>query len=444
MTANTSFDTGLRGVLPITASINAAGHLEIGGCDAVELAREFGTPVYVFDEADLRARCRELQDEFSSRLPDVLVLYASKAYIGKALAGIIADAGMGLDVVAGGEIAFARAAEFPMERVFMHGNNKSRTELEEAISSGIGRIVVDNFLDIEQVDAVAGAAGRKQAVLLRITPDVDPHTHSHITTGVIDSKFGLPLIEGQAEEAVRRALASPNIEVMGLHCHIGSQLFETEPYTEAIDKTIAFAAEMSRKHGLQLHEFSPGGGIGLQYVRDEAPPPISYFAETIASAVKAACQRHGFDLPRVVLEPGRSVVGRAGVALYSVGARKEIPGVRTYVAVDGGMADNIRPAIYDARYEAIPANRPLAPNEELVTVAGKYCESGDILVRDVELPLLQTGEVLAIPAAGAYCLAMASNYNGALKPPIVFVRDGKARLVRRRETYADLMACEVE
>jgi diaminopimelate decarboxylase len=443
MTAKTEFDIGLRGVLPITAGINAAGHLTIGGCDVLDLAREYGTPLYVFDEADLRARCQELQKEFSSRLPDVLVLYASKAYIGKTLAGLIADEGMGLDVVASGEIAIARAAEFPMERVYMHGNNKARSEIEEAIHAGVGRIVVDNFLDIENIDALAGAAGRKQAVLLRITPDVDPHTHSHITTGVIDSKFGLPLIEGQAEQAVVRALAAPNIELMGIHCHIGSQLFETEPYEQAIDKTIAFAAEMSRKHGLQLREFSPGGGIGLQYVRDEAPPPVSHFAETIANAVKAACQRHGLNVPRVVLEPGRSVVGRAGVALYSVGARKEIPGVRTYVAVDGGMADNIRPAIYDARYEAIPADRPMAPSEEKVTIAGKYCESGDILVRDVELPRLQPGEILAIPASGAYCLAMASNYNGALKPPIVFVREGKSKLVRRRETYADLMACEV-
>lgn len=444
MTANTTFDSRLRGVLPITAGINAAGHMTIGGCDAVDLAREFGTPVYVFDEADLRARCQELQDEFGSRLPDVLVLYASKAYIGKALAGVIDDQGMGLDVVAGGEIAVAKAAEFPMERVYMHGNNKSRAELEEAINAGIGRIVIDNFLDIEQIDSVAAAAGRKQSVLLRITPDVDPHTHSHITTGVIDSKFGLPLVEGQAEEAVKRALASPNLEVTGVHCHIGSQLFESEPFAEAIDKTIAFAAEMTRKHGLQLREFSPGGGIGLQYVREEAPPPISHFAETIADAVKAACKRHGLDLPRVVLEPGRSVVGRAGVALYTVGARKEIPGVRTYVSVDGGMADNIRPAIYDARYEAVPADRPLAENEERVTIAGKYCESGDILVRDIDLPRLQPGDILAIPASGAYCLAMGSNYNGALKPPIVFVRDGKARLVRRRETYADIMACETE
>ncbi len=444
MTATTDFEAGLRGVLPITAGINAAGHLTIGGCDTLDLAREYGTPLYVFDEADLRARCQELQGEFSSRLPDVLVLYAAKAYISKILAGLIADEGMGLDVVAAGEIAVARAAEFPMERVYMHGNNKARSEIEEAINAGVGRIVIDNFLDIENIDAVAGAAGRRQAVLLRITPDVDPHTHAHITTGVIDSKFGLPLIEGQAEEALRRAMAAPNLDVWGIHCHIGSQLFETEPYVQAIDKTIAFAAEMTRKHGLQLREFSPGGGIGLQYVRDEAPPPVAHFAETIANAIKAACQRHGLAIPRVVLEPGRSVVGRAGVALYSVGARKEIPGVRTYVAVDGGMADNIRPAIYDARYEAIAADRPLAPYEEKVTIAGKYCESGDILVRDVELPRLQPGEILAIPASGAYCLAMASNYNGALKPAVVFVRDGKSRLVRRRETYADLMACEVD
>ena len=444
MSAQTDFEAGLRGVLPITAGVNASGHLTIGGCDALELAREYGTPLYVFDEADLRARCRELQSEFGARLPDVLVLYASKAYIGRAMAELIADEGMGLDVVAAGEIAVARAAEFPMERVYMHGNNKSRVEIGEAVDAGVGRIVIDNFLDIENIAAVASAAGRRQAVLLRITPDVDPHTHSHITTGVIDSKFGLPLIEGQAEDAVIRAMAAPNLDVTGIHCHIGSQLFETEPYEQAIEKTLAFAAEMSRKHGLQLREFSPGGGIGLQYLRDEAPPPVSDFAETIARAVKSACRRHGLAVPRVVLEPGRSVVGRAGVALYSVGARKEIPGVRTYVAVDGGMADNIRPAIYDARYEAIAADRPLAPYEETVTIAGKYCESGDILVRDVALPRLQTGEVLAIPASGAYCLAMASNYNGALKPPIVFVRDGHARLVRRRETYADLMACEVD
>jgi diaminopimelate decarboxylase len=444
MTTETELDARLKSVLPLTAEVNAAGHLAIGGVDALDLARRFGTPLYVFDEKDLRTRCQELRSEFESRLADVLVLYASKAYIGKALAGLMDDEGLGLDVVASGEIAFARAAEFPMDRVYMHGNNKSREEVQEAVQAATGRIVVDNLQDIDLVNDAAQAAGMRQAVLLRITPGVDPHTHSHISTGVIDSKFGLPLVEGQAEEAVRLASAASHLDVVGIHCHIGSQLFETEPYAEAIDKTLAFAADMTQRHGLDLREFSPGGGFGLQYTRDEAPPPLSEFATTIAHAVTTACQRYGLRVPRVVIEPGRSVVGRAGLALYTVGARKEVPGVRTYVAIDGGMADNIRPAIYGSRYEALHAGRPLATAEETVTVAGKYCESGDILVRDVALPRLAAGDVLAIPAAGAYCLAMASNYNGALKPAIVFVRDGKARLVRRRETYADLMACEVD
>jgi diaminopimelate decarboxylase len=437
-------DAALKPVLPITAAVNDTGHLTIGGCDTVELARQFGTPLYVFDEADLRARCREYRDEFGKRLPDVGVVYASKAYIGKALAALLADEGFGLDVVSGGEIALAQAAEFPLERAYFHGNNKSRAELQEALRVGVGRVVIDSFHEIELLDEVARAAGRRQAVLLRVTPDVDPHTHSHITTGVLDSKFGFALAEGQAEAAMRRALAAPGLDVVGVHCHIGSQLFEAEPYAQAIDKVLGFAAEMTRKYGLDLREFSPGGGIGLQYLRDEAPPPVAVFAETIASAVKASCERYGLSLPRVVVEPGRSIVGRAGVALYEVGARKEVPGIRTYVAVDGGMADNIRPAIYGSKYEALAASRALAPAEETVTIVGKYCESGDVLVRDVKLPRLEAGDVLAIPASGAYCLAMASNYNAALKPAIVFVADGKARLVRRREIYADLLACEAD
>ncbi|HEY4684754.1 MAG TPA: diaminopimelate decarboxylase [Dehalococcoidia bacterium] len=443
MTTRTEIDAALRPVLPLTAAVNAAGHLEVGGCDAVDLAQRFGTPLYVFDEADLRERCREFRREFGARLPDVSVLYASKAYLGKALAALLADEGLGLDVVSGGEVAMARGAEFPLERAYFHGNNKSRAELAEAMEAGVGRVVIDNFQDIGLLNEVAQERGRRQPVLVRVTPDVDAHTHSHITTGVLDSKFGLPLAGGEAEEAVRQALAAPGLEVVGIHCHIGSQVFETEPYVQAIDKALAFAAEMSRRHGLRLREFSPGGGFGLQYTRDEAPPAIAAYAETIAEAVKAACRRHGLDLPRVVVEPGRSIVGRAGVALYTVGARKEIPGVRTYVAVDGGMADNIRPAIYGSKYEALAAGRPLASAEETVTIAGKYCESGDVLISDARLPRLEPGEVLAIPAAGAYCLAMASNYNLSLRPAIVFVRDGRARLVRRRETYEDLMACEV-
>jgi len=337
-----------------------------------------------------------------------------------------------------------RAAEFPLERAHFHGNNKSRSELQEAMEAGVGRVVIDNFQDIELLNEVARAAGKRQGVLLRVTPDVDPHTHSHITTGVLDSKFGFALAEGQAEDAIKRALAAEGLDVLGLHCHIGSQLFEHEPYAEAIDKVLGFAAEMVQKHGLDFREFSPGGGVGIQYTRDEGPPPLSLFAETIATAVKAAVERYGLKMPHVVVEPGRSIVGRAGIALYTVGSRKDVPGVRTYVAVDGGMSDNIRPAIYGSKYEALSASRPAASSEETVTIVGKYCESGDVLVRDIALPRLETGEVLAIPASGAYCLAMASNYNLALKPAVVFVSDGRARLVRRRETYADLMALDVD
>lgn len=444
MTTTTDIDPALKPVLPLTSAVNAAGRLSVGGCDLAKLASQYGTPLYVFDETDLRARCREFRHEFGSRLPDVGVLYASKAYLGKALAKLLAEEGMGLDVVSGGEIAVAAASGFPMDRLYFHGNNKSREELAEAVAAGVARVVIDNFHDIELLDAVAQAAGKRQSVLIRITPDVDPHTHSHISTGVLDSKFGFALAAGQAEEAVRRIMAAPGLELVGVHCHIGSQLFEPGPYAEAIEKVIAFAGDMTRRYGLQLREFSPGGGIGLQYTRDEAPPSVATFAEVICGAIRDACEQQGLPLPRVLFEPGRSTVGRAGIAIYTVGARKEVPGIRTYVAVDGGMADNIRPAIYGSRYEAVAVAQPTAAPVESVTVVGKYCESGDVLIKDVGLPRLAAGDLLAIPASGAYCLAMASNYNAALKPAIIFVSDGKARLVRRRESYADLLSLEVD
>jgi diaminopimelate decarboxylase len=437
-------DPGLKPLLPLTAAVNAEGHLEVGGCDLVRLAREYGTPLYVFDEADLRARAREFLGEFRSRWPEAAVLYAGKAYLGKALARLFAEEGLGLDVVSGGELAVARAAGFPMDRVYLHGNNKSRQELREAVEAGVGTVVIDNDSDIRDLAEAAAAAGRRQAVLLRVTPDVDAHTHAKITTGVLDSKFGLPVAFGMAEGAVAQTMASPHLDLRGLHCHIGSQVFEVEPYCRAVETVLEFAAAMVRKHGLDFRELSPGGGIGLQYVRGEAPPAASVYAEAITAAVRDGCGRLGLPPPRLVVEPGRALVGRAGIALYTAGSRKELPGVRTYVAVDGGMADNVRPAMYGARYEALSAERPSAPAEETVTIAGKYCESGDYLVRDARLPRLREGEVIAIPASGAYCLAMASNYNAALRPPVVFVRDGRARLVRRRETYADLMATEVD
>jgi diaminopimelate decarboxylase len=439
-----ALEPALKPVLPLTAAVNAAGHLEIGGCDAVDLAREFGTPLYVFDETDLRSKAHELLHEFRARLPGTDVLYAGKAYLGKALARLYSEEGLGLDVVSGGELALARAAGFPMERIYYVGNNKLPAELREAAEAGVGRVVLENFDDIPLTAKAAAAAGRRQAVLLRVAPNVDAHTHAKITTGLLDSKFGLPVAFGQAEDAAKRIMASPSLELVGLHCHIGSQIFEVEPYYQAIDILIAFAAKLARDHGFDFREFSPGGGIGLQYLRDEPPPPVSVYAEAMTSALRESCARHGVPLPKLVVEPGRALVGRAGIALYTVGSRKELPEVRTYVAVDGGMADNIRPAMYGSQYEALSANRPTAAAEETVTVAGKYCESGDYLIKDANLPRLHEGEILAIPAAGAYCLAMASNYNHALRPAVAFVRDGKARLVRRRETYADLLATELD
>lgn len=435
-------DPALLDIFPRSAGVRD-GHLWLGGCDAVELAEEFGTPLYVFDEAEVRLACREARRAFTSRHPASDVAYAAKAYIGVWLAALLADEGMAMDVVSAGELAVALSAGFPAERVHFHGNNKGRGELMEALEAGIGRVVVDNFHELNVLDDVAARAGRRQRVMLRLSPGVDPHTHAKTTTGILDSKFGFPIQTGQAEDAVRRALAAPWLQLTGLHCHLGSPIFDVEPYREATDIVVGFAAEMAKRHGLRLEEYSPGGGFAVQYTRDQPAPGFDEYAEAIVLSLRDACEKHGLPLPRLIVEPGRSIVGRAGVALYTVGSTKEIPGVRRYVSVDGGMADNTRPAMYGARYEALVANKADAPAVAAVTIAGKYCESGDVLVRDVRLPDLAAGDVVAIPAAGAYCLAMASNYNMALKPAVVAVHDGRARVVRRRETYADLVRCDV-
>jgi diaminopimelate decarboxylase len=348
-----------------------------------------------------------------------------------------------MDVVSGGELAVARAGGFPMDRVHFHGNNKSAQELREAVQAGVGHIVIDNFHELALLSGVLDGLGARQTVLIRLSPDVDAHTHAKTTTGVLDTKFGFPIEGGQAEEAVVEALAQPNLEVVGLHCHLGSPIFDMEPYRLANDVMITFAARMGERHGLELREYSPGGGFAAQYTRDQAAPSPGEYAATVVDSLRMALQREGLPEPRLFVEPGRALVARAGVALYTVGARKEIAGVRTYVAVDGGMADNIRPAMYGSRYEALVANRATELATERVTIAGKYCESGDVLIKDIELPKLWAGDVLALPASGAYQVMMASNYNLAPRPPIVLVREGRARLVRRRETYEDLMRADV-
>jgi len=438
-----AFDPAYATVFPRTAAVEG-GRLRIGGCDAQELTRRFGSPLYVFDETELRETCREYVREFTSRYAQTTVTYAAKAYLSRWMAGVARDEGLAMDVVSGGELAVALAGGMPAERCVFHGNNKSEEELREAVGAGIGRVIVDNFHELELLDRVARTLGRRQAILLRLSPGVDAHTHAKTTTGILDVKFGLPIGTGAAEAAIVEALRLPGVELLGLHCHLGSPIFELEPYELANEVMVGFAAGMRAKHGFELREYSPGGGFAVQYLREAPAPPTAAYAEAVVVSFLRQCEAYGLTPPRLIVEPGRSLVARAGVALYTVGARKDVEGLRTWVSVDGGMADNIRPAIYDARYEAVVVNRADEEPVETVTIAGKYCESGDLLVKDARLPRTEPGDVIALPAAGAYCIPMASNYNMALKPAVVVVRDGDARLIRRRETYADLVATEVD
>ncbi len=434
----------VKKVFPDTAEVNARGHLVIGGCDVVDLADEgsFGTPLYIFDEETLRGRCREFVKEFRGRHADTAVVYASKAYINPALARIMMEEGLGLDVVSGGELAIAAAVGYPPDNVYFHGNNKTAQELRDALEYGIGRVVVDSFYELDLLDRLAGEAGKVQEIMVRVSPGVDPHTHVYTTTGILDSKFGFSVQTGHAEEAVRVALRSPNLNLVGLHFHLGSPLFEVEPYRVATKLVLEFASRL-REDGLVLREFSPGGGFAINYTRDQNAPSIAEYAEAIVSSTQETCRDLGMQVPRLVVEPGRSIVGPAGVAVYRVGAIKDIPGVRKYVSVDGGMGDNIRPALYEAAYETVVASKMGIEPSETVTIAGKYCESGDVLVRDVLLPPLESGDVVALPASGAYCLPMASVYNLNPRPPIVLVNGGEARLIRRRESYQDMISCDV-
>jgi diaminopimelate decarboxylase len=432
----------LARVLPVTAEVNAAGRLAVGGCDLVDLAAEFGTPLYVFDEETLRGQCRAFLEAFRSRYPKTAVAYAAKAYLGRALAAIVAEEGMDLDIVSGGELAIARSVSFPPERIHFHGNNKSEEELAEALDYGIARVIVDNFHEIHLLNGIAEARNLKQRVLLRLSPGIDPHTHAHTTTGTTDNKFGVPL-QTQGEAAIRKLMEAPALDLAGLHVHLGSPIFEREPFAKAVDVVFEFAAQMKHDHGFEMQEFSPGGGFAVDYTLDQHAPSPADYAETIVPAIKAACEKHDLPQPHIFIEPGRSIVARAGVALYTVGSSKDVPGVRRYVSVDGGMADNIRPPMYDTEYAGLVVNKPLDERRETVTVAGKYCESGDLLLKDAELPPLEPGDVLALPASGAYNLSMASNYNASLRPPIVLVRDGQAKVMRRRETYEDLTRPDV-
>jgi diaminopimelate decarboxylase len=440
----TTTENALAHVLPVTAGVNEAGHLTIGGCDTTELAREFGTPLYVYDEETLRGQCRAFRQAFESRYPNTNVAYAAKAYLGRAMAAIAAQEGMHMDVVSGGELAIAASVNFPPERIVFHGNNKSEQELNEALDYGIGRVVVDNFHEMQLLNGLAQARGMRQKALVRISPGVDPHTHAHTTTGTTDNKFGIPIAAGgQGEAAIRSAMEMPGIELTGIHYHLGSPIFELEPFTKAVEVGLEFAAQMRDEYGFEMQEFSPGGGFAVAYAPEDEPPSPADYAEAIIPPLKDGCGRYGLREPRLEIEPGRSIVARAGVALYTAGSSKEVPGLRRWVSVDGGMADNIRPPMYGSKYCAVVANRATDERRETVTIAGKYCESGDVLLKDAELPPLEPGDVIALPCSGAYNLPMASNYNASPRPAVVLAKDGEAKLIRRRETYDDLMSCDV-
>ncbi len=433
-------DVPRMAVFPQTAEVNQKGNLAIGGCDTIALAKEFGTPLYVFDETDIRNRCREFKTEFGKRYPNTIVSYSPKAFTAKAMIKLVQEEGLDLDVVSSGELAFALKSGFPAKRIHFPNNNKSAEDLKMAVQADIGHIVVDNLPELNMLIKIAGK--KKVDILLRLNPGVDPHTHKYNTTGIADSKFGLPRADW--DEAVKIALAAKNLNVDGLHFHIGSGLFEFEPYLKSLDAVLEYAAAIKQKYGFQMRFLSIGGGFGAQYVVGAVPPSISAFADEIIKKLTGRCRELKLETPKLMIEPGRKIVAQAGVALYTVGVIKEIPGIRTYVSVDGGMGDNIRQPMYGAVQEALIANRPADKDTATVTISGKYCESGDVLIKEIKLPQLKAGDILALAGSGAYCVPMSSNYNTMFRPAIVFVKDGKARLIRRRETLEDLMRRDKE
>ena len=416
-------------VYPAGSRVNELGHLEVGGCDVVELAEEFGTPAYIYAEDDMRARARAYREAFERRGADFEVLFASKSLPCTAAYRLFAEQGLSVDVASGGELHMALRAGFDPARIHMHGNNKTDEEILSAARSGVGHLIVDSFDEIERCERLLD---EPQDVLIRVTPGIKPSTHDYVQTGQLDSKFGFGLEDGLAARAIERVLASDVLNLTGLHAHIGSQIFELEPYTLAIRAIGELAGEWCRIVNV-------GGGLGIAYAVEDEPPEIDAYVDV---KVRGVTDVFGDDV-RILIEPGRSLVGNAGITAYRIGTVKEIPGIRTYVAVDGGMSDNMRPMLYGSRYEALIADRAAATPDSQATVAGMHCESGDILVRDATLAVPAVGDVLVTPATGAYGHSMASNYNGVPRPPIVFCRGGDARLVVRRETYDDLTARDV-
>ena len=430
-----------------TLKINEKGHLEIGGADCVTLAEQFGTPLYVFDEAYIRRMMRVYQDTIDAEYDgNGLVLYASKAFSCEAIYAIAKQEKIGVDVVSGGELYTAMQAGFPAEKITMHGNNKLPREISYALDCGVGTIVLDEYSEAYLLEAEAGKRGIVQNVLIRINPGVEAHTHAYVQTATPDSKFGFSIASGAAQQFTQYVLGKKHLRLMGYHCHIGSQIFEKQSFVLAVQKDLAFMAEVKRALGFEAEVLNMGGGFGIWYTDEDAKISVQGYADylkALISAVKDKANELGLKQPFLVIEPGRSIVGEAGVTLYTVGAIKDIPGIKKYVAIDGGMFDNPRYALYQSKYTVILANRANEPCTEKVTIAGKCCESGDIIAVDVPLPQAKRGDIAAVLSTGAYNYSMASNYNRNFVPPAVLVKDGKAAYIVKPQTYEDLVRNDV-
>jgi diaminopimelate decarboxylase len=429
-----------QSVKPISTSVNNKNHLEIGGCDCVELVKKFGTPLYIMDEETLRQSCRDYKKAFSSYNTDIL--FASKAYMTGAICRIMYEEGLGLDLVSGGEIFTALKSKFPMDKTYFNGNNKTPEELDLAISSGVGRIAADNFYELGLLNSIAMSKDKEISVLLRVTPGIECHTHEYIQTGQIDCKFGFDLSElDQAVTLIKEKY--PKLILKGLHAHIGSQIFETDVYYDLVEILITEMSRIRDKFGITLSEMNVGGGLGIRYIESDDPPSVENVADVIIKSIETHTSRMNFPKPLLILEPGRSIVGTSGVTLYRVGGYKQVPDSTRYIMVDGGMADNPRPSMYQALYHAVVANRVKSETRQKVTIAGRYCESGDILIKDIDLPPVEPGDIICIFNTGAYNYSMSSNYNRVPRPAAVLVNKGQADIFIRRETYEDLVAFDV-
>ena len=430
-----------QSIKPITTKVNSRGHLEIGGCDMVDVANLYETPLYVIDEKTLREVCNDYKQAFS-KYEKVRFMYASKALCTSAITKIISDEGFGFDVVSGGEIYTVFKTGVDMKKVLFNGNNKTPKELELAVKYGVGHISVDNFYELSLLNKIAAEKNIIVDIFLRITPGIECHTHEYIQTGNLDSKFGFDLM--QIDEAVSLIKKEyKNLNLRGLHAHVGSQIFETQVYCDEIEVLLNEIVRIKEKHGISLDELNIGGGLGVKYIDKDLPPSTYDIADVIINSITRNCQKLGIDYPTIYLEPGRSIISTSGVTLYTIGSQKQVPNGRKYVSVDGGMADNPRPSLYQAEYTAQIANKPLAENSETVTIAGRYCESGDVLIENINLPHIEPNDILCVYNTGAYNYSMASNYNRTQKPAMALVNSGHYDIIVYRETLDDLISKDI-